>query len=221
MTLAELQQWLDAHGQHIAIDGIGGPATRTAIAAAFTSTNAPAVNGLDIQDLATRLGCTVKQIKAVARVESGGSAFDDMGRPKILFERHYFWRLTNGRHGVTSFSNPKGGGYNESSWEKLTRAACLDPQAAFASASWGKFQVMGAHWKALGYPSALEMAYSTVGSEAAHYEMLARFIEHNGLKAALQKLSANPADNVAFASRYNGPSFRNFRYDEKLAVAMS
>lgn len=220
MTVAELQQWLNTHGQSVVVDGACGPVTRAALIAAFTNKSAPEVNDADITILASRLGCTVKQIKAVARVESGGSAFDDEGRPKILFERHYFWKLTNGKHGVTPFSNPVGGGYNEPRWDKLTRAACLDPQAAFASASWGKFQVMGAHWKALGYVSALEMAYSTVTGEAGHYEMLARFIEKNGLKPALQALSNRAADNVAFASKYNGPSFKKYAYDTKLAAAM-
>lgn len=221
MTVGELQRWLFQHGQSIVLDGIGGPGTRAAIIAAFTNKAAAEVNDADITALASRLGCTVKQIKAVARVESGGSAYDNLGRPKILFERHLFHRLTNGAHSVTSFSDPKGGGYSEDSWVKLAKAACVDPDAAFASVSWGKFQVLGTHWKALGYPSALELAYSTVGSEAAHYELLARFIEHNGLKPALAALSARPADNVAFASRYNGPAFKKFRYDEKLAVAMA
>lgn len=221
MNVGELQRWLFEHGQSLVIDGIGGPGTRAAIVAAFTNKAAAEVSDADITMLASRLGCTSKQIRAVARVESGGKAFDDQGRPKILFERHLFHRLTNGEHSVTSFSNPLSGGYNEDSWEKLAKAACVDPEAAFASASWGKFQVLGTHWKALGYPSALELAYSTVKSEAAHYELLARFIEHNGLKPALAKLSDRAADNEAFARAYNGPNFRKFRYDEKLAVAMA
>lgn len=221
MTSAAFQLWLNAHGASLAVDGQCGPATRDAIRAVFANPHAPAVTDMDILVLASRLDCMTKQLKAVSIVESGGKAFDDQGRPKILFERHYFWRLTHGTHGITPFSNPSGGGYNESSWDKLVYAACKDVDAAFASVSWGKFQVMGAHWRALGYPSPLEMAYSCVESEAAHYEMLARFIEANGLKPALQALSANPADNVAFAKSYNGPSFKKFAYDQKLAKAMA
>lgn len=220
MTVTELQQWLNAHGQAVNVDGKGGPKTRAAIIAAFTNGCAAAVTDADITVLASRLGCTTKQIKAVALVESGGSAFDKQGRPKILFERHYFHRLTGGKHGLSAFSNPKGGGYKEDSWDKLTRAACLDPDAAFASASWGKFQVMGAHWMSLGYPSSIDMAYSTVEHEYAHYEMLARYIEKNGLKPALQAISTDPADNVAFSSRFNGPAYKKFRHHEKIAMAM-
>jgi hypothetical protein len=221
MTPTELQQWLNAHGQMVVVDGQCGPKTREAIVNAFTSDCASAVTDADIATLATRLGCSVKQLKAVAKVESGGSAFDRFGRPKILFERHLFHRFTGGRFGQTAWSNPKGGGYNEDSWDKLTRAACQDVGSAFAAVSWGKFQVLGMHWDHLGYPSALEMAYTTVTSEAAHYEMLARFVEFNGLKEALKKLSTDPERNIAFASRYNGPAFRKFAYHSKLAEAMS
>lgn len=220
MTPTELQQWLGAHGQPVAVDGKPGPITRAAIIAAFTNTCADAVTDANIAAIATRLGCTIKQLRAVATVESGGGAFDNKGRPKILFEHHLFHRLTDGKFSVCSFSNPKGGGYSEDSWQKLTEAACKDASAAFASASWGKFQVLGAHWKALGYPSSIDMAFSTVTSEAAHYDMLARFIEHNGLKPALSKLSTNPEDNRAFARSYNGPAYTNFSYHEKLARAM-
>jgi hypothetical protein len=221
MTPMELQQWLNAHGQMVVVDGQCGPKTREAIVNAFTSDCASAVTDADIATLATRLGCSVKQLKAVAKVESGGSAFDRFGRPKILFERHLFHRFTGGRFGQTAWSNPKGGGYNEDSWDKLTRAACQDVGSAFAAISIGKFQVLGTHWDLLGYPSALEMAYTAVTSEAAHYEMLARYIEVNRLTAALKALSTDPERNVAFARAYNGPAFKRFQYDVKLAQAMA
>ena len=221
MNAIELQQWLGAHGHPVTVDGKPGEQTRAAIVAAFTNKCAEAVTDDVVQALADRLQCSAKQLRAMAKVESGGSAYDDQGRPKILFERHLFHRLTNGAHSPSSFSQPKGGGYNEPSWDKLTRAACVDADAAFAATSWGKFQVLGLHWRALGYSSPISMAYTAVISEAGHYEMLARYIEHNGLAGALRRLSTNPADNVALARGYNGPAFRNFKYDDKLAAAMA
>lgn len=220
MTPTELQQWLNARGQTLVVDGDPGALTRAAILAVFTNTKAAAMTDADIAALAARLGCSAKQIRAVSIVESAGGGFDAMGRPKILFERHLFHRLTKGRFGLAPYSNPKGGGYNESSWEKLARAACKDADAAFSAVSWGKFQVLGLHWKALGYPSPADMAYTAVSGEPAHYEMLARYIEHFGLKAALAKISTDPADCVAFAKGYNGPAFEKFDYDGKLARAM-
>jgi hypothetical protein len=163
-------------------------------------------------------------LKAVSLVESGGAGFDTKGRPKILFERHLFWRFTNGKHGndtsLASISASKGGGYSHSSWDKLGRAAGKSVFKAFEAVSWGKFQVLGMWWDELGYPSPVEMAYSTVTSEDAHYEMLVRYIEMNKMQGAVRALSTNPADCRAFAKGYNGPAYTKFKYDEKLARAM-
>lgn len=220
MSPIDLQQWLGAHGQPVVVDGSPGPKTRAAIRAAFVNKCAAEVSDADIIVLASRLGCTAKQIKAVATVESGGKAFDSEGRPKILFERHLFHKLTNGEFTPASFSNPKGGGYGEDSWEKLTQAACRDADAAFCSTSWGKFQVLGRHWQLLGYPSPIDMAYTTVIDEAAHYEMLARYIEKNSLAPALRALSTDAQLNRSFAKGYNGPAYEDFQYHVKLAWAM-
>lgn len=229
MTPTEFQTWLNAHGATLVVDGQCGPATRAAIDVVFTNHCAAPVTAGDLTVLASRLGCTTKQLRAVAEVESGGGAFDPQGRPKILFERHLFDRFTAGKHSVCGWSNPKGGGYGDSSWEKLRQAACQDPVAAFAAVSWGKFQVLGAqagtpHYPGfldLGHSSPLELAYSTVTSEAAHYELLARYVEKAGLHTALASLSANEADNRAFAKGYNGGNYENFRYHTKLAREMA
>jgi hypothetical protein len=220
MTAEQLQTWLNEHGATLVIDGDPGRLTRDAILTVFTNDRAPAVTGEDITRLAQRLGCSEKQLRAVSKVESGGAGFDGQGRPKILFERHLFHRLTDGKWSPSSFSQSKGGGYSDPSWGKLTAAACKDADAAFAACSWGKFQVLGMHWSVLSYPSPIYMAYTTVTGETAHYEMLARFIEANGLKDELRALSTNPEDNRAFARRYNGPKYETFKYHYKLADAM-
>lgn len=220
MTPTELQKWLNAHGASLLVDGKLGALTRAAVLSTFTNPRAPAVTDSEIAAIALRLGCTAKQVRAVAKVESGGSAFDRQGRPKILFERHLFHRLTAGAFSVASFSNSSGGGYSEDSWEKLSQAACRDADAAFAATSWGRFQVLGTHWKVLGYPSPIDMAYTAVDSEAGHYTMLARYVEANGLKPAIQALSTNPETCRKFAAGYNGPGYRTFNYHVKLAEAM-
>jgi len=202
-------------------DGKWGPKSSAALLAHFTNLAAPAVSPEDIAAYAARLGCKIKQLNAVAKVESAGGGFDKTGKPKILFERHWFHRLTGGKWSVAPFSNPSPGGYGESSWRKLESACAHDPDAAFSSASWGKFQVMGGHWAKLGYPSAYAMAWTTVQSEADHYEMLVRYIEAFGLREELQALSANPDDCRAFAKGYNGPAYERFDYHEKLAEAMA
>lgn len=221
MTPTQLQQWLVAHGQPVVVDGIAGPQTRAAILAAFACRFPEPIADEAIAALAERLGCTVRQLRAVAIVESSGAAFDRHGRPKMLFEQHLFWRATGGRHGVTAFSNPDPGGYGTDSWAKLTAAASVDPAAAFASASWGKFQVLGQHWAILRYSSPLDLAFSTVGGEAGHYELLARYVARFGLLEALRALSPRPDDNRPFARGYNGPGYERFAYHLKLARALA
>lgn len=215
MTIAELQYAIGT-----AADGRWGPASSAALLAFFANQQAPAISTAEIATIAARLGCTVAQIAAVAAVESSGGGFDRNGRPKILFERHYFHRLTGGRFSPAAYSNPSAGGYDVDSWTKLAAACGKHPDAAFASVSWGKFQVMGAHWHDLGYASPFELAASTKTGEAAHYELLARFIEHNRLTDELRALSRNPNDCRAFARAYNGTGYERFDYHIKLARAL-
>lgn len=216
MNISELQQAI-----HTPADGQWGPASRTALLAAFTNTKAPAATEDDIGATAHMLGCTPKQIRAVAKVESAGSGFDKQGRPKILFERHIFHRLTGGRFSPSSFSQGKGGGYSEDSWAKLGAACGKDVDAAFSSASWGKFQVLGIHWSKLGYASPFELAHSCVESEAAHYVLLARYVQAFGLTGAIRRISTDPETCRDFSSGYNGPAYRRFAYHEKLAGGMA
>jgi hypothetical protein len=226
MNLYEFQLWLNARGANITADGIAGPATRAAILRVFTDKSAKAITPAAIEDIANRLGVMGRQVRAVAKVESAGGGWNDQGQPKILWERHYFWKRI--QIVIPWISNPKGGDYTldankngvNDSWEKLCLAACRNPIAAFESASFGKFQIMGAHAKALGYPNALEFAYSMVSDEVAHYQALAAFVRSNGLIPAMKALSTNPETCRLFASRYNGAGYRKNNYHVKLAEAM-
>jgi hypothetical protein len=101
----------------------------------------------DYSKSATSLGVEIAAIKAVAEVETNGKAFDESSRPRILFERHYFHRLTFGKYSAShpDISNSLAGGYGlfAVQYDKLERAFKLDPDAALRSASWGRFQIMG------------------------------------------------------------------------------
>jgi hypothetical protein len=130
----------------------------------------------------------------------------------------------------SAFSQSAAGGYSldadgngiNDNWDKLSAAiATGEVDAAFMATSWGAFQIMGEWWDALGYASPFAMALACVASEAAHLDMLARYIEHFRLKPALAALTSNPATCRAFAAAYNGPGYRANRYDEKLAERMA
>ena len=114
-----------------------------------------ATNDAQIAAAAKLIGCEVVAVRAVTITEVGiRGAFDALGRPMILYERHYFSRLTGHRfdHAHPDISNQKSGGYGKFSaqYGKLDRAIALDRKAALQSASWGAFQIMGANYAAAG-----------------------------------------------------------------------
>lgn len=172
----------------------------------------------DFIEAAKQLNCEVGAIKAVAEVESRGSGFLPDGRPKILFERHYFHRLTNGVFSSNhpEISNPVSGGYGAESIQhtKLERAAKLNRAAALQSASWGKFQIMGANWKSLGYISLQEFINAMYSSEAGQLNGFVRFVKANKLDDELRNKNW-----AGFALGYNGKAYAKNSYDKKIAAA--
>ena len=234
MNIKELQVWLNKHGAtpKLTEDGLGGKRTEAAVLQVFKNKNAKAVTEEQLLTLAKELGDTnTKRIKAVAKVESGGSGWFNSGHPKILYERHYFYRLTKqtikwGSLGWTSHSTAGGytsdannNGINDS-WEKLALAACVNPDSAFQSVSIGKFQVMGAHYKMLGFSHPIEMLWAAVNDEVEHYKMLVGYIKGTKLQNAFLALSTNPETCRAFAKGYNGPGYEKYKYHIKLAESM-
>jgi hypothetical protein len=90
----------------------------------------------------------------------------------------------------------------------------IDAKAAIESTSWGLGQVMGDHWKKLGYasPEALmDRAFSGVDGQI---EIMARYIQKFNLADELRA-----KDWASFAKAYNGPAYRKNRYDTKMAAA--
>ncbi|MBS1538463.1 MAG: N-acetylmuramidase family protein [Bacteroidetes bacterium] len=180
----------------------------------------------DIITAATSLGISPASMKAVATVEAGGRGFLSDGRAKILFEGHIFWKQL-----IAYGINPKPlaplhktvlyekwtkkyykGGVAE--YERLDEAAGIHSDAAHNSASWGMFQIMGFHWKTLGYSSVSAFVRSQQKSEAEHLKAFCEFIKTHNLTLALQN-----KDWAKFALRYNGAGYALNQYDVKLEAA--
>jgi len=221
-----LQRWLNAHGATLTADGAWGPKTQGAVINTFRNTKATAITDDEIKALANRHQFDVRAMKAVAKVESGGAGWDRYGLLTCLFERHYLFRRV--QKAVPFLSDPTPGGYTidadgnqiNDSWEKLARATGLFGfDVAFECASFGKFQIMGAHWRALGYPSVAEFVWSLSRSEAAHYEAFCRYVVVNGLTDALNAVNGDPENCRAIARGYNGSSYAKLGYHQKIAAA--
>ena len=173
-------------------------------------------NGIDAT--ASALGVTPVEIWTVISVETGGCGFLPDRRPQILFERHYFHRLTAGRFDDGDISDPTAGGYGPQGahqYDRLERAIALDRTAALASASWGIGQIMGANFAAAGFPDVETMVKAMVDSEDAQMAGLGSFVRMQPKMAIALKTH----DWATFALHYNGSEYAKNNYDTKLRGA--
>lgn len=107
------------------------------------------------------------------------------------------------------------GGYKggEVEWDRLNQAMDFDVEAAAMSASYGGYQLMGFNYLACGYKSAKAMMLDLAASESKQFLAMVAFIKANpAMHAALKK-----GDWAKFAEAYNGPSYKENKYDVKLA----
>jgi hypothetical protein len=184
----------------------------------------------DYKKAAATLGVPLAAVRAVASVETKGAGFlPDNIRPVILFERHIMRRqlVANGRPtDAQHFSmtqphivNATPGGYSTKAgeWDRLAAAIDIDRQSAIESASWGIFQIMGFHWKLMGYASAQAFLNAMYSGAGAQLDAFIRFIKANpNLISALRK-----QDWAAFASGYNGSNYAINKYDTKMRDAFT
>ncbi|MFY7913935.1 MAG: N-acetylmuramidase domain-containing protein, partial [Rubrivivax sp.] len=175
----------------------------------FTKYEGGEITEADWKAAAGRVPCNPNVLKAISEVETGGrSPFwrlnDGQGHfvPAILYERHYFSRLTQGAHDGTrpdiSWKSPYRQGkqlgssdakmhdgrvdaddvYSSfaSSYLRLINAFRLAPEAALRSCSWGKFQIMGDNFALCELQSVKQLVDIVSTSEAAQLKLLAGFI---------------------------------------------
>ena len=179
---------------------------------------------LDAWDFA-RIGRLIRvgedEVRAVVEVEAAGSGFDALGRPKMLFEPHVFWReLGEGPKRTwaesAGLAYPRWGQrpYPGDSYPRLDAAIRTDRAGALRSASWGLAQIMGFNHKAAGYISAEAMVADFLDDEERHVEAMVRFIISEGLDDDLREHRWE-----GFARGYNGPGYARHGYHVKLAAA--
>jgi hypothetical protein len=164
----------------------------------------------------TRLGVYAAEIWTILGVETSGCGYLSDRRPQILYERHIFHRLTNGRFNDDEISDPNPGGYGPrgaSQYDRLNRAIVKDPSAALQSASWGIGQIMGENFHLAGYSSVEDMVTSMCHSEDNQLAAMASFLLRRNLHIPLRA-----HDWTTLARAYNGPSYAINRYDIQLAA---
>ena len=175
--------------------------------------------GFNAATAALRIGAA--ELWAVMSVETSGCGYLSDRRPKILFERRVFHRLTDGRFDTDDpdVSNPSPGGYGLSGshqYDRLAAAIQLDRGAALQSASWGLGQVLGENFHTAGFADINTMVQEMVTSEDEQLDAMVNFMNASGINRPLAE-----HDWPGFARRYNGPNYAANNYDGLLADAFS
>lgn len=161
----------------------------------------------DFERAARALDCEPEAVRAVADVEAPGGGFDPDGiAPKILFEAHWFSRLTAREFDVghPKISSPR---YNAKLYvggpaehKRLQAASALNREAALSSASWGRFQIMGFNWRIAGCKDLQDFINAMYRSEDAQLDCFVSVIQHMGLADELREHRWED-----FKAVYNGP----------------
>lgn len=109
-------------------------------------------------------------------------------------------------------------------YERLEKAAGISnlpevKEAAFCSASWGSFQIMGYNFKNLGYNSIDNFVSAMNNHEREHLVAFRKFISMKSFsgKKLLNWLIEKNWEK--FAEGYNGSGYKKNKYDEKLKAA--
>lgn len=163
---------------------------------------------------------------AVIDVESNGIPGEVISgklEPLIRYEGHYFDKLCAAgvrdearRAGVSS---PQAGEIKNPAkqidrWALVRKAAKYDRDAAYASCSYGVGQVMGSHWKTLGFTSLDQFINTARSGLIGQAKIMAMFIKTFNLDDELRAL-----DWSGFARGYNGKNYKKNKYDTKMAAA--
>ena len=169
-------------------------------------------------------------IMAVIMVETPSPHVGDLryGKPLILNERHWFYKLSSNFPVSSHFpalSNPKAGGYcGGANWkirqecehqrlqQKMSIFDGLLKEPALKSISMGLFQIMGFNHNIIGYNNVFSMWEDAKKVEdTIDLYWFIEFIKAKGLIDELQR-----KDFAGFARIYNGISYKANKYDSKL-----
>jgi hypothetical protein len=181
-----------------------------------------------IEEIAKNLEIEPALTYAVSVVESSGSFSYKNGKIPILFERHIFYRLLKKEKGLDfaidiykkypNICNPKAGGYGllKEQYKRLAKAIKINNELAHQSTSFGAFQIMGFHYKACGYKTAVEMSNRYhANPNKEQIKGFINFIRNNKkIWRALKEKNFKK-----FARLYNGKGYKKNRYDKKIEVA--
>ena len=165
-----------------------------------------------IKAIAARYGVEYAALMAVITVESSGVGFNPpTGKIIIRFEPNWFERLSEETSGA--WNGPSGNQAVE--WALFDAAYAVNATAAMEATSLGMMQVMGFHFREVGFGTVGSMWDFAKVNEANQVELGMRFIKSDpALIRAMQR-----KDWPTFAYYYNGQDYRENNYDARLLNA--
>jgi len=168
------------------------------------------INKQELSELSESFGIPVPSIQAIIEVESAGEGFDKVtGKIKIQFEPSWFKRLSKLFGGLWSINKVD---VQSKEWLAFNDAFSKNPDKAMESTSWGSMQVMGFHWKRLGFNSVGELVNFAKESERNQVWLGLKFLQTD--KVIYQAILKKDWKTVAY--RYNGANYKINNYDSKL-----
>jgi len=168
----------------------------------------------EYKKLAIEFDIPETNIKKVDKVESGGLGFSkETGKIIIQFEPSWFKRKApytpSGKWSLNKVER------QAEEWKAFNDAFSKNPDAAMESTSVGRMQVMGFHYKLLGFKTVGEMWDYAKKSESNQLRLGLLFIKSN-----LKMYNALKTSNWdIFAYYYNGAQYKKFDYANRLAKA--
>jgi hypothetical protein len=155
-----------------------------------------------IKQVAKEFSLDWKALAAFVSVESGGKGFSEDGRLIIQFEPAWFRKLEpyapSGKWSLNGVERQR------QEWEAFNDAWKYSPEVAMQSTSIGLGQIMGFHWKRLGYSSVGAMWDDAKRGIERQLWQLAKFIATD--KTLLKYLRDKNWTMVA--TIFNGSKFR-------------
>ncbi len=170
----------------------------------------------DIQTVACEFKIPVDNLRKVVAVESGGHGFDEhTGKILIQFEPSWFKKLFPIWRNFAGIWANNGVERQPQEWLAFNNAFTKNPTVAMESTSIGLGQIMGYHWKKLGFTSVGAFWDFCKKSEFNQLRMMGKFIT---LTPKMYK-ALQIGDWETFAYYYNGSQYKKFNYAERLRTA--
>lgn len=152
--------------------------------------------------IANAFGLPTRNLLGFISVESGGSGFAENGKITIQFEPSWFKK--NAPYAPSGKWSVNGVERQAAEWEAFNSAFAVNPNAAMMSTSIGLGQILGLHYKRLGYKAVGAMWDDAKKGEFQQIEQIAKFIKSDAkLYAAVKSGNAH-----LMAYYYNGSGYK-------------